>query len=1055
MHSSHCVVLWPFWAQALFAQPIPQGVCFGFGYASFGLLAMPSPMPAPTRRPLRTKQKVASPKTPPTREKPLRAKQKGASPKTAPPKKEKASKVASPSSAASAPEVVSAFAGEAEATDVEVSSDEQMLVEDKKQKAASSKTAPPQKETASKKAVVEKVQAQPDTEHKDKVSTRGRAATEEGLKRKAASDSKYFHKRKEWQIHYPGAPDRDKLTQVITVMRRRKNNPLAENTIRWKGQSGVLEYNKPVLGGNALNTARQILQKVIPAKQFQWDKVDIDFVQGQRPSDGFDTPPAASEPSAPSVQSAGESGNVAWASLKSGNVALASLSAGSASVSVPSAWVGVASASGSVVDGPDYGTVLRFKAIHLARFPAVPQWFPPRGLQHAQGSHGAVVFAFNPHEKKDVAIKVLASDRRVDFFEELEALVVAAEHPCAVKLLDVVSAPQNRIGFVLERLGPSLLKVMQASQNRKRAAEGHKKVCWPLTQGKFEEGFRGLFSALAFLSDRHLAHSDIKPSNICFKERGDECILWFFVPGRAKLVLCDFGATTLRRDFGSQTWSRDRIEKKDGVEVTSKPYRAPELFFGMYDYDAQIDVWSLGVVMVESAMNDFLFYELRAEKEFREHFRAYGDTRGDLSRLKGLQYGPEVDWKVHDWDLVPKSAMDFLGPNAEALFRGTLRLNPEKRLSARAVLELPFFSRGMSLHVWDEPVASAPDTDFVVSAPASGPHETILVGDRSPCQLVIGYIPGWFVQNMLREEYWTTEHGWDWSAQRGTSKAKDRTFMKIEKAAEDGCDPEFKGANVKIQISGCTNKCKDEHDDRGAWNEMSLKGYVPPLCVRAWLEAFKCANEVVWPWIDSYLQNGPLKDFQDPKTVGANGTELLRAKSREWFGQVATIQLTKLHRHAEEKHMDGGAAILLLVLTLAGKRKLTFTPADPTDTSKSVTNLPGMVYLTSVCGVKHQVSYDGKSEGFHTPELGEIGISIAFRTSLFRGSPYMASRPGPALVWEEVNKMLQALHSQHRWKLPTEFQYHEELMRLEREHGPSIRRDGLAMYAEGVALDAE
>ena len=67
----------------------------------------------------------------------------------------------------------------------------------------------------------------------------------------------------------------------------------------------------------------------------------------------------------------------------------------------------------------------------------------------------------------------------------------------------------------------------------------------------------------------------------------------------------------------------------------------------------------------------------------------------------------------------------------------------------------------------------------------------------------------------------------------------------------------------------------------------------------------------------------------------------------------------------------------------------------------------------------------------------------------------MTTRPGPPLVWEEVNKMLQELHSQHRWKLPTEFQYHEELMRLERKHGPSIRRDGLAMYAEDVALDAE
>ena len=235
---------------------------------------------------------------------------------------------------------------------------------------------------------------------------------------------------------------------------------------------------------------------------------------------------------------------------------------------------------------------------------------------------------------------------------------------------------------------------------------------------------------------------------------------------------------------------------------------------------------------------------------------------------------------------------------------------------------------------------------------------------------------------------------------------------------------------TRIQQPSFTHKCKDERDDRGAWNDMSLKDYVPSLCVRAWLEAFKCANEPVWPWIDSYMQSGPLKDFQDPKTVGANGTELLRVKSREWFGQVATIQLTKLHRHAEEKHMDGGAAILLLVVTLAGRRKLTFQPADPSDSSKSVTNVPGMVYLTSVCGVKHQVSYDGKSEGFSTPELGEIGISIAFRTSLFRGSPYMCVRPGPQLVWNEFNKMLQELHSKFVFRLPTRTQYIQAFTKL-------------------------
>ena len=198
-------------------------------------------------------------------------------------------------------------------------------------------------------------------------------------------------------------------------------------------------------------------------------------------------------------------------------------------------------------------------------------------IEHASGSHGAVVFAFNDDLKKDVAIKILASDKISAFFEELEALLVAAAHPCAVKILDVVCL-DTRLGFVLERLGPSLLAVMQQSKKKSLLTDGHARVCWPMTHGKFEEGFGGLFSALAFLSDRHLAHSDIKPSNICFKDPDDRYCLHFFQPGRAKLILCDFGATTLRMDFGTNPWSRAAIERKDGVEICSQPYRAPELF---------------------------------------------------------------------------------------------------------------------------------------------------------------------------------------------------------------------------------------------------------------------------------------------------------------------------------------------------------------------------------------------------------------------------------------------------------------------------------------------
>ena len=222
----------------------------------------------------------------------------------------------------------------------------------------------------------------------------------------------------------------------------------------------------------------------------------------------------------------------------------------------------------------------------------------------------------------------------------------------------------------------------------------------------------------------------------------------------------------------------------------------------------------------------------------------------------------------------------------------------------------------------------------------------------------------------------------------------------------------------KMQISGNCGKLL-----RRSWNDMVLTKLVPAMCAVDFMEAFKAANEPIWSFLDEHILNGPMNNWP-PEDLGENGEELLRVRSRDWFGATGTVQVTKLSEHKEEQHFDPGTAILIMIVTLWGERRVSFFPVDgggnPLD-PEYIDMRPGMVYLTSACGISHQVSYDGKAtSGRSLPDLGDnIGLSLAYRTSLFRRSPYPNVPPGPLPVYKEFRRVLRLMHSKFCFKLPS------------------------------------
>ena len=652
---------------------------------------------------------------------------------------------------------------------------------------------------------------------------------------------------------------------------------------------------------------------------------------------------------------------------------------------------------------------IRFKALALMDVPKVPGWMTRSGIKHAQGTFGRVVMCFHKELKMDVAVKSLKQvsstvKHTMNFFQEMEFLFAASGHPNIVQLLDVVCDAEKNLAFVFPRYDRSL--------ETKLTDEIEKGDVPFMPLARYTQAFAGLWSALAFLAQRQFAHADLKPGNVCEVEEDNGL----------RFVLVDFGGALNLTPGCHNSPSRKETENSTSIQICSLPYRSPELLFGVSEFDCRIDVWSLGVVMVEVAAMAYIFRHLGdkagREPHYRKFLRDEGDTTCDLSCLKASPWGTDQDWEVHSGQLIPEVVRQRIGEAGYQLLQCALRLDPTQRPCASEVLELSYFSNKMALKIWS-PAASAANGGFVaLAANEEGDDITVLRGGRGECQMRIGYLSPDVLQMWQSDAYWDQDHGWDWKNDKAHADPKMQKRARMEKPASAKVKGKMKD-NAKLEIMGYCGKEASELPDgkplRKSCNNLScLDPHVVPM-VHAYMEAFRDCNEPVFEWIDHELHHGPMSRLGDD--LQANGKQILKTKARDWFGNVVTSQIERLWEHTLSEHYDGGAAAVLIVVTQEGGRTLTLFP---TDGEPEVIDLkPGMVYLTSVWGINHQISYSGKEKGRVIPGLGEVGISFAYRTCLFAGSPFTCVRPGPEPVFEEFKRVLRVMHSKFEFTLPT------------------------------------
>jgi serine/threonine protein kinase len=273
-----------------------------------------------------------------------------------------------------------------------------------------------------------------------------------------------------------------------------------------------------------------------------------------------------------------------------------------------------------------------------------------------EGTYGCVYKALHKKTKTIVALKKIVNVPKEDGFSvEVKYLTQLGTSRNVVNLKDYFFSKEGELVIIFEYMEYDLWRLMSGSS-----------ITFNILQIKciMKQMIEGLYQC----HSSGIMHRDIKPSNL-------------LINGEGVLKLADFGLTT--SFLGNTCLSNN---------VVSLYYRPPELLMGSRSYGPEIDMWSVGCILVELMTNNYLFAGANEAEQLDLIFRVFGTPS-------------EVSWpgisQLPGWGLVDSSrhyplqdlpqVFNFLSPDALDLALRLLSLDPKKRISSYEALQHPWF----------------------------------------------------------------------------------------------------------------------------------------------------------------------------------------------------------------------------------------------------------------------------------------------------------------------------------------------------------------------------
>lgn len=180
-----------------------------------------------------------------------------------------------------------------------------------------------------------------------------------------------------------------------------------------------------------------------------------------------------------------------------------------------------------------------------------------------------------------------------------------------------------------------------------------------------------LTSGVSYLHETWILHRDLKTSNLLLNNRG-------------QLKIADFG---MARYFGSPSPKLTQL-------VVTLWYRAPELLLGAERYGTAVDMWSVGCIFGELLTKEPLLQGKNEVDELSKIFELCGiPTEESWPGFRRLPNARSLKLPKNPitHGSVLRAKFPFLTTAGAGLLMGLLELNPERRPSAKEMLEHPFF----------------------------------------------------------------------------------------------------------------------------------------------------------------------------------------------------------------------------------------------------------------------------------------------------------------------------------------------------------------------------